>query len=228
MKKAFVITLAGILLPIAHADEIRFPPGTAPPGVPSSLEAGKVTYVPSTQLPPEAKALVEQERIDSERGFELLDEQTFQRRENYRDLLRQDADVKPLLRMKLSAVEPTPLASYAYEGIIPDGPAKSGPWTSVVRVFKRPDGVPIFLSEWDYVTDGGAILIAKDLINAKVLDKPARLVLKKSNTGAELTELAWASDRTYYTLSVWDDVSGGKNRDRYGIKWLTEIAEKLQ
>ena len=62
------------------------------------------------------------------------------------------------------------------------------------------------LQEWDYVADGGGITIVKEAMNTTVGKFPAQLSRKRSPSGKVMTELSWATEKKYFTLTVWADV----------------------
>lgn len=77
-----------------------------------------------------------------------------------------------------------------------------GPWTSVSRIYSLPDGDIIRLHEWDYVADGGGIVMQKEMMNETVNGRyQAILSTKKSGLGNALTTLGWATERKTYQLS---------------------------
>lgn len=121
----------------------------------------------------------------------------------------------------------TELKDYVYEGIIPDGPTLNGPWTSVIRVFKRHDGVTLMLREWDYVADGGAIVTINELMNVTVANVPAMLMVKKSPSGKTITELDWSTDKKHFTITVLDDVDTKHKGKAYDRKWLVNLANSI-
>lgn len=194
----------------------------------AQVEVGKVTYVSKNQLTPEMKFRTEEDIKNLSKGYELIQDEVFEFRENYHERLRQPGDAAGKLNMTPADISSTVLANYTYEGFIPDGPTHDGPWTNIIRVFKRPDGVPIFLNEWDYVADGGAIVIVQEMMNTKVKKFPARIMLKKSNTGKNMTDLAWATEKKYFTLTVWDDVNTNSPNKPYNRDWFIGIAQGIK
>jgi hypothetical protein len=228
LSKTIMITAAWFTMSHALAvDNVPLPSATNQVAPITGAAVGKVTYVSIDTLPAGMKERTERDAATIAKGYEVVGNEAFLRRDNYRDRLRQESDIRDNIKVKLSSTDTTSLSKYEYEGVMPDGPSHDGPWTSIIRVFKRPDGIPIFVSEWDFVADGGAVVIVKELMNAKVDKTPARLIVKKSQDGKNLSELSWATSKKYYTISVWDDVTGVDSKGIYDKKWLLQIAEGL-
>ncbi len=224
LAKAIAVIAAWFIVSHAlAADKVPLPSATAQAAPITGAVVGKVTYVSIDKLPTGMKERTERDAANIARGYEVVGNEVFLRRDSYHDRLRQESDIRDNIKVKLSSTDATLLSKYEYEGIMPDGPSPSGPWTSIIRVFKRPDGVPIFVSEWDYVADGGAVVIVRELMNTKVDKTPARLIVKKSQDGKNLSELSWATS----TISVWDDITGADSEVAYNKKWLLQIAEGL-
>lgn len=178
----------------------------------NQLEVGKVKIITLDELPAAMRRVTEGQMAERATGYESVPEEVFIHGRNYRNRIRQNGDAASKIKVKLSDVSKTALSSYRYEGFIPDGPTPDGPWTSVTRVFHRADGTLLMLHEWDYVSDGGGVLMVKEAMNTTVGGTPAQLSHKKSPSGNVLTELSWATKSKYYTLSVWGDVrSAGLN-----------------
>jgi hypothetical protein len=228
LSKTIITTATCFIMSHAlAADKVPLPSATTQVSPIAGAAVGKVTYVSINTLPAGMKERTERDAANIAKGYEVVGNEVFLRRDNYHDRLRQESDVRDNMRVKLSNTETTSLSKYEYEGIMPDGPSREGPWTSIIRVFKRPDGIPIFVSEWDFVADGGSVVIVKELMNTKVDKTPARLIVKKSQDGKNLSELSWASSKKYYTISVWDDVTEADSGGTYDKKWLLQIAEGL-
>ena len=191
------------------------------------MEIGKVKHLSKDQLPPDMKKFAEEEVAKSKKGYNTIDEEFFITSAGYHNRLRSEDEVRPKLKMTLADVNATELKDYAYEGIIPDGPTLNGPWTSVIRVFKRQDGVTLMLSEWDYVADGGAIVTISELMNVTVANVPAMLTVKKSPSGMTVTELDWATDKKQFAITVWDDVDMKHKGKEYNRKWLVNLANSI-
>lgn len=92
--------------------------------------------------------------------------------------MRKLSDIEKNLTVKLADLSRGELNKYKLEGAYPDGPTKAGPWSSVTRVFKRDDDVAILLHEWDYIGDGGGVMIIEELMNTKLGKSPADCLSK--------------------------------------------------
>lgn len=191
------------------------------------MEIGKVKRLSKDQLPLDMKKFAEDEIAKSKKGNDTIPEEFFTASAGYHNRLRSEDEVKPKLKVTLADINSTELKDYVYEGIIPDGPTINGPWTSVIRVFKRQDGVTVMLREWDYVADGGAIVTINELMNVKVASEPAMLTVKKSPSGKTVTELDWSTDTKQFTLTVWDDVDTKHKGKAYDRKWLVNLANSI-
>lgn len=191
------------------------------------MEIGKVKRLSKDQLSPDLKAFAEKEIAKSQRGYEIVPEEHFAYSNNYLNRLRLEDEVKPKLQVKLADINVTELKEYVYEGIIPEGPRIDGPWTSVTRVYKRPDGITFMLTEWDYIADGGAIVAISELMNVTVADVPAMLSVKKSPSGKAMTMLEWSTDKKNLMITVWDDVDKKHKGREYDRKWLLNLANSI-
>lgn len=187
-------------------------------------EIGKVTRISKELLPPDLTAIKEGDIAKSRKGYEDVPEEYCAYLDNYRNHLQQDTDVLPNLKMTLADISRTELVTYQYEGMIPGGPGM----TSVTRVYRRPDGVLIKLTEWDFVADGGAIVIIDEVMNKRVAGVPAFLSVKKSPSGRAITTLEWATDKRQYTLTAEDDVKIRGARKLQDPKWLVSLAESIR
>jgi hypothetical protein len=191
------------------------------------IEPGKLKRVSKDQLSPELKKMVEGDLENANKGYEIVPEDFFTYSGNYHNRLRQEDEIKPNLRVALADIKVTELSSYIYEGIIPEGPTLKGPWTSVIRVFKREDDVTVMLGEWDFVADGGGVVTVNELMNTTVGSFPAMLTVKKSPSGRVLTELAWSTNEKYFTITVWDDIDNKRLGKEFNRKWLLNLANSL-
>lgn len=190
---------------------------------------GTVSYGSIESLPPQLRASVEKNRLAKQNNYEepLLD-QDVRKFSSYQEYIRDDSTIVGKLGTQATSTDRSVLAKYRYLGLIPEGPTRAGPWTSFTRVFLRPDGTAVFLSEWDYVKDGGSIVLIRELLNERVGAIPARLVVKRSSDGTAVTELTWATPKRNFTLAVWGDVVSptGKLKE-FDKQWLIGIAERL-
>jgi hypothetical protein len=115
--------------------------------------------------------------------------------------------------------------------VAPDGAGHDGPWSSLKRVYRRPDGVLVMLHEWAYAAEGGGVLGVRELMNATVQHGtaryPAQFAIRRATTGQVVSELRWFTDAKVFTLSVAQDVlaDGGK---AHGKAWLLRLAEAIE
>lgn len=145
---------------------------------------------------------------------------------DYHTRLIHPREVSRNMTFRFADISASEFASYPFEGAIPEGPTKEGPWTSMARVFKRDDSAVVLLREWDFVKDGGGILLIKEMMNTKVANMPARLNVKQSESGAVVSELSWATPKKLFTLTVMDDVS--KADTRYNAQWMIRLANSIK
>lgn len=202
----------------------RVIPGADPMvGVPTQA----ITILSVKDLPPwEVRRLAPEFEADH-LGFKHVDEDVIaDELAGYLTYLKPPGqEGRPLLGRSAN-VEHSELGQWDYLGILPGLTVDSRTF-SETRVFQRTDKVLIFLEEF-HVTDapGGALVVIKELLNAKVAEHPARLVIKKSTGGLSETDLVWITDTTKYELRVFDDVDHPRgpawNRD-----WIIRLAESL-
>lgn len=192
------------------------------------MEIGKVKRLSKEELPPELRAVVEDDIAKSKKGYEDVSEEHFDYLDGYRNHLRLEDDVLLNLKLTLADITRTEFENYEYEGMMTGGPTIAGPWTSVTRVFRRADGELIKLTEWDFVADGGAIVIVDEVVNERVSGVPAFLSVKRSPSGRAITTLTWATDKKQYTLTAEDDgrIRGTKKLSNH--KWLVKLAESIR
>jgi len=191
------------------------------------METGKIKHLSKEELPPELKAVVEDDIAKSRKGYENVAEEYFDYLDGYRNHLRLEDDILPNLNLTLADIARTEFENYEYEGMIPGGPTTAGPWTSVTRVYRRADGELIKLTEWDFVADGGAIVIIDEVMNKRVSGIPAFLSVKVAQSGRAITTLTWATNRKQYTLTAEDDARVRGTRKLNNQKWLIKLAESI-
>lgn len=105
--------------------------------------------------------------------------------------------------------------------------AKPGePILTAMRFFQRADGVKVGLLEDDF-TQGGAVILVKELQNARVGRHPAELAVQQTPSGRVRTLLSWADTHTHYTLIVEDDVDHPHGWAKFDREWLLSIAASL-
>jgi hypothetical protein len=136
------------------------------------MERGKVKYISKDELPPDFSVITEKGIENNKHAYEEAPEALFTHLSNYYNHLRTGPDALTNVKVKLVDISMTKLAKYMYEGLIPEGPTLKGPWASVTRVFRRSDGLLIKLTEWDFVADGGAIVIVDEVMNSRVSGIP--------------------------------------------------------
>lgn len=196
----------------------------------AKMEAGKIKRVKMKDLPPGLRKVAEDDLkknpLGSSRGYGHLPEEAMPYLKNYHGNMVGISEIKRNSTSKLADVSKTELEKYTLEGAIPEGPTKKGPWSSMSRVYKRPDGVVLMLHEWDYVKDGGGIVIVDELMNTTVSGTPARFSLKKSPSGEVLSELTWATKQKYFTLTVMGEVANDA-RFAYNLAWMTRLASGI-
>jgi hypothetical protein len=134
-------------------------------------------------------------------------------------------------KVPLADVSASDLAGYTLAGVTPDGVGQDGPWSSLKRMYRRPDGVLVMLHEWAYAAEGGGVLGVRELMNATVQHGtaryPARFAIRRATTGQVVSELRWFTDAKVFTLSVAQDVlaDGG---NAHGKAWLLRLAEAIE
>lgn len=173
----------------------------APPGTDPALGVVRgqaitvsIDDLPETGREPALRAL-EQDRV----GFETVDDRQLAEEQDVK--MRMQAPGSQALRsMKFRVAPPrTGLARYAFVGTIP-GLVKDGKAVMATRVFTRPDGVLIDLEEWRFAENGGAVVSVRELMNAHVGSRPARIAVQKSPAGLSRTTLTWNDGRIAYAL----------------------------
>lgn len=214
-------TLASAANPIVP-DEFSPVPG---------IQVGKVKRISIENLPVAVKRVVqldiEKDAFAKVRQYGEIPDDAIIYKKNYYANLKDMREIEKNTTFKISNLSKSQFNKLKFEGAYPEGPTKSGPWSSLTRIFKRDDGVLLFLHEWDYVGDGGGVMMVEELMNTTVSDMPARFSVKKSPSGQVLSELIWATEKRYFTLSVLDDVTNVEGA-KYNVKWLTGLAGELR
>lgn len=194
------------------------------------LEVGKIKYISINDLPAELRNLADQDMkknsIVSNSYSEISDDAIFYMKD-YSEIIKKNEEINNNLTFKLSNLSKGELSTYHFEGAYPEGPTKSGPWCSVTRVFKRNDGIIVTLHEWDYVGDGGGVVVINELMNTKVSDIPARFSIKKSPSGEIISELTWITTKKYFTLTIWGDVVNSNN-SKINREWMNGLAATIR
>lgn len=187
------------------------------------IEPGKAKSVSINELPADLRKVVESDM----RGGGTMSEDEAQARKNYQGRVKGMDELNGRLKSGLADISATDLSNYRFEGVIPQGPTSDGPWSSFVRVFKRPDGVVVTLFEWDYVADGGGVLTVNELMNTSVNGYPAQFAVRRSPLGDTISELRWVTNRKSFSLAVSDNVEQ-PHAPSYDKKWLMGMAEKIR
>lgn len=207
------------------------PDKLAPSSPATWVQSGKVTYTSINKLTPPVRKMIEAELSEqpfgTARRFGEISDDAIIYMSNYHGQIKKISDIEKNMTFKLADVSRGDLNKYTLEGAYPEGPTKAGPWSSVTRVFKREDNVTVMLHEWNYVGDGGGVMIVKELMNAKVGNTPARLSVKKSPTGRMSSELTWVTKNRLFTLTVLDDVPDG-SKAKYNLTWLNRLATGIR
>jgi hypothetical protein len=199
------------------------------------LEPGKAKLVDLASLPPQLRRTVDDEirHLRASDGVFYGDMTS----DEVHSLESDDGRTLPLdgvaahAQVPLADVSDSDLAGYALAGVVPEGAGNDGPWSSVKRVYRRPDGVLVTLHEWAYVADGGGVLGVRELMNATVkhgaVRHPAQFAIRRATTGQVVSELRWFTDAKVFTLSVAQDVlaDGGKE---HGRAWMLRLAEAIE
>ena len=209
------------LLPLA-----RPIPGADPMlGVP----VGVLTVLSLADLPPGQRRMMAGQLEADRRGFEAVPE----------------ADIADELATYLDFLKaPEALNNGAFQSIARPGHSELGRWTllgwmrglgeerssrlvSITRVFQRPDKVTVMLEEFHYrETRGGAVVMIKELINARVGPYPARLVISKAPSGLSRSTLIWVTPEAKFDIWVYDDVDHPLD-PAWDRAWLIRLAESL-
>ena len=229
-----MVFLVGYVLFTIHAGaDIRKKMDTGDP-VPQ-IEPGKARLVDLASLPPQLRRTVDEEirRLRAGDGV-LYGDMTA---DDVHGLESADRQAQPLeavaahASVPLADVSGSDLAGYALAGVVPEGPGQDGPWSSVKRVYRRPDGVLVILHEWAYAAEGGGVLGVRELMNASVRHGatrcPAQFAIRRAPTGQVVSELRWFTDAKVFTLSVAQDVLADGGKD-HGKAWLLHLAETIE
>ncbi len=222
------------LLSAAHAqapDALSpvVPLRNAPPGVDPALGVipGHAIMVSIDELPPHAKADAMRDLLDNEHGYTVVSDAWIAAALKYEKALLPPGDKAAVLGALRIDPARTGLARMTFVGTIAEMKL-DGRAVMARRVFKRADGVVLFVSEWQFAEAGGAIVRIRELQNAKVGRHLARLMVERAPGGARRTELMWNDERTAYTVDVFDDVDSAKARAAgYDRRWLLQLAESF-
>lgn len=207
-SKVMALTLAVLYLGQATAQQNTAIPQQIPQdplGIGKGVSANLIT-----QLPPQLQEHARKHEVDMRtKGYVDASDQEIGYIKNYRRLIKPLSDIQGNLKLKLSSFDESSFAFLKLEGVVPEGPSPSGPWTSLSRVYTIPNGAIIRLMEWDYVADGGGINFQKEMFNETIQGKySAILSIKQSAKGEALSTLTWATDKKYYVLTMTGHVRG--------------------
>lgn len=204
------------------------------------LEIGKAKRISKDALPSGLKAIAEEDyareqaAIDRSTGkrktdsFEQVGEESLYPKNNYHNHIKPiDEKITQKFKSTPASLAGTDLKYFVYEGFIPEGPTPNGPWSSFTRVFKGPDGLLVMVHEWDFLVDGGGVVVIDELMNTSVNGSPARFVKKQTPSGEVFTELSWITKRKEYCITVWANVPEADGVP-YNLAWLKEVARKIR
>lgn len=93
-------------------------------------------------------------------------------------------------------------SSLTYMGLIPDGLGDMPPWSAVSRIFKDRDANTIQISEWDFVSDGGGVLVLEEFQNVKVGPFRGSMIKNMSSTGKVVWQVSWVEMRKKVELTL--------------------------
>lgn len=195
------------------------------------IEPGKIKHVSIHNLSPSVKEVVQRDLLTDalakQNRFGDIPDDAINYKKNYHANLKDLREIDKNMRFKIANLSSSELSKYRYEGAYPEGPTKTGPWSSLTKIFTRDDGVLVMLHEWDYAGDGGGVVIVDELMNVKVNGSPSRFSVKKSPTGQVVSELIWATTSRYYKLIVMDNI---ENTDvsKYNLNWLLALAGEVK
>lgn len=128
------------------------------------------------------------------------------------------SDQKGQVKVKLADLEKTPFHSLRFLGAVREGPPRS-----LSRVFLFPNGAVVLLREWDYLAEGGGIMIPKERINEQVNGTPAVLGIAQAPGGKAISELSWVTENKSYSLIV-----AGNVRRNGQYKKVMELANSIK
>ncbi|UTY59469.1 hypothetical protein [Massilia sp. erpn] len=229
MKQHVLLAALALTVMGAQAQKAAVSSSDIAPDAP--VKPGVVSYIGIDELSAPLKAAamkdLQANALAERRTYAHIPDEAVRYRKNYAENIKNFGNAKTNLTFKLADIQRSQLANYKYEGIVPDGPTKQGPWSRINRVFVRPDGVVVMLYEWDYPSDDGGISIVKELMNTSVGSVPARYSVAKSPSGDVVTELLWVEKDKYFTITVLGEVPNN-DRSSYNLSWLRNIASSIR
>lgn len=191
----YISRLALVYTATAASAAVAAPPGPPPSIAPSNASRG-VKYYVIDDLPP--GIWEEESRRHQEyktKGYVDASEEEVSWLEAMPKAVKPLADYKEKVLVKLSNLDGTPFAGLKFLGVVREGPPHS-----LSRLFSFPNGTLLLLREWDYVAEGGGMLIPKGRVNEQVNGVPAVLGIAQSQKGKAMSQLTWATEAKSYTL----------------------------
>ena len=168
-------------------------------------------------LPPQIKEFALKKVVEMQtKGYMDASDEEVTSRGNYKKRLQPLPALQNRINFKLASVDMSSFSNMVLDGIMPEGPTSSGPWTSVSRIYSLPSGTIIRLFEWDYVADKGSINFQKEMLSETINGQyRAVLSVKKSAKGNSLTSLTWATEQKYFNLSISGHVKNDKRYNQF-------------
>lgn len=110
------------------------------------------------------------------------------------------------LTVSPASIADTKFSTLQYVGFIADGLGKSPPWSAISRIFRDNDENVIQISEWDFVADGGGLLLLDEFQNVKVGPFKGSMLKNVSATGMTSWQISWVEIRKkielYYVCAL--------------------------
>ena len=121
----------------------------------------------------------------------------------------------------------TELARYRFLGLV-DNTARPGePVLTIARVFERPDGIRMKLTE-NALAGNGAVVMVRELVRHQVETWPAVFSVQRAPSGRVRSVIDWADDATDFTLMVLDDVRRPRGGAAYDEEWIFRLARSIE
>jgi len=233
-----VLAIANLLLLSAAVVAQPVPPGVLP-----EPPAGKKIVVHMKDLNPDQQsAVLGAQASRLARANRLLAQSTSSRKDEWKGVHAFEADedhvgqLTALLRkavpfsevagkftVKLSRLEGPKFSDLALRGFVPEGLKRNGPWTWMTRMYSAADGSIVSISEWDFESDGGGILVIPETKNVEINGSLGELHVAVAPSGKELWMVDWSTSakKFHLDLSPSSGMSSPKTR-------ILEIARALQ
>ncbi len=194
------------------------PVGTIPE---VGLKGVRIISIDEQPIPQDAKDLVKKMNHEMlTKGYVDASDEEVKHIENFKKPKHKD-EVEPMekvagkINFKPASLKSTHLKNARFEGAVSHGTSVDEQWNMLTRIFTMSDGSILELEEWDYVSSGGGALVTKEMINQSINGNPAVLIVRKSQGGKKLTELAWYTDRKGYVLRTSVDVGKKKSLEDF-------------